>query len=117
MYKDLDVTKPSEQLLKNVVRIIVETADPEQIILFGSQSRGEAREDSDIDLIIVESEPFGAKRSRRKEMAKLWRALASVPVPKDLLVCSRDEVEYWQDSLNNVIARALREGKILYERS
>jgi uncharacterized protein len=111
------VTAISEQVLEKVVQIIVDTANPEQIILFGSQARGEPRDRSDIDLLIVESEPFGAERSRRLEMARLWRALASIPIPKDILVYSRDEVEYWRDSLNNVIAKALREGKVLYERS
>ena len=37
-------------------------------------------------------------------------------VSKDILVYSRAEVEYWRDSLNHVVARALREGRVLYER-
>ncbi len=63
-----------------MVRVIVDIADPEQIILFGSQARRESRQGSDIDLLIIESDPFGEKRSRRKEMAKLWRALAPLSV-------------------------------------
>jgi predicted nucleotidyltransferase len=106
-----------QQVLENMIRVIVDTADPEQIILFGSQARGESRHGSDVDLLIIESDPFGKMRSRRKEMAKLWRALASFPFAKDILVYSRDEVEYWRHSLNNVVAKALREGKVLYERS
>lgn len=111
------MTGISDQVLEDIVRIIVDEAKPEQIILFGSQARGESRENSDIDLLVVESEPFGATRSRRRETARLWRALASIPMPKDILVYSRDEVEYWRGSLNNVVAKALREGKVLYERS
>jgi predicted nucleotidyltransferase len=106
----------TQQALEDMVQVIVEAANPEQIILFGSRSRGESRVGSDIDLLIVESDPFDEKRSRRKEMARLWRALASFPFAKDILVYSRDEVVYWRSSLNNVVARALREGKVLYER-
>jgi uncharacterized protein len=102
--------------LEELVQAIVAAADPEQIILFGSRARGEARSGSDVDLLIVESDPFDANRSRRKEMARLWRALSHFPFPKDILLYSRDEVEYWRHSLNNVVARALREGKVLYER-
>ena len=98
------MTDLTEHVIEKMVRIIVDTANPEQIILFGSYARGEARPDSDIDLLIVESDPFDAKRSRRKEMAKLWRVLASFPFGKDILVYSRDEIEYWRHSLNNVIA-------------
>jgi len=49
-------------------------------------------------------------------MARPWRALSSFHFAKDILVYSRDAVEYWRDSLNNVIAGALRKGKALYER-
>lgn len=43
-------------------------------------------------------------------------ALRKFQVPKDILVFSNEEVEYWHDSLNHVLARALWEGRILYER-
>ena len=103
-------------LLARMVQVIVDEVDPEQVILFGSYARGDAGADSDVDLIVVESAPFGEDRDRHVEETRLWRALASFHVPKDLLVYSRDEVEYWRDSLNNVLARALREGRVLYER-
>ena len=102
--------------LDGMVRAIVEAADPEQVILFGSRARGDAAEESDVDLVVVESEPFGAGRCRRAETARPHRALAGFGVSKDILVYSRAEVEYWRDSLNNVLARALREGKVLHER-
>ena len=105
-----------EALLQQMTATIVEAADPVQVILFGSQAKGDAKSDSDIDLIVVEAEPFGPKRDRHAEAVRLWRALAGFRIPKDILVYSRDEVEYWRDSLNNVLARALREGRVLYER-
>ena len=105
-----------DALLARMVQVIVDEVDPERVILFGSRARGDARADSDIDLVVVEAEPFGPGRDRRAEEARLWRALAGFRVPKDILVYSRDEVAYWRNSLNNVLARALREGKVLYER-
>ena len=106
----------SEAQLKAMVEALVREADPERIYLFGSQARGEAGEQSDIDLLVVERDGFGAERSRRQEMARLWRLLAPFPGPKDLLVYSLDEVEYRQQGRNNVVARAVREGRLLYER-
>jgi uncharacterized protein len=106
----------TQQVLEDMVRVIVDAAHPEQIILFGSRSRGESIPTSDVDLLIVESDPFDAQRSRRKEMTRLWQALSSFPFAKDILVYSSDEVEYWRSSLNNVVSKALREGKVLYER-
>ena len=106
----------TDEVLDRMVRAVVEAVDPEQVILFGSRARGDAREESDVDLVVVESEPFGKTRSRRLEAVRLWRALSGFLVPKDILVYSRDEVALWRDSLNHVLAQALREGKVLYER-
>ena len=106
----------TDALLDQMVQAIVAEVDPEQVILFGSRARGDAREDSDVDLVVVEAEPFGQGRSRHQEAVRLYKVLAGSGVPKDILVYSRDDVEYWRDSLNHVLARALREGKVLYER-
>lgn len=106
----------SDALLDQMVEKIVEEVDPDQIILFGSRARGDARAGSDIDLVVVEAEPFGPERSRRLETARLYRTLSGLGVAKDILLYSRDEVEYWRDSINHVLARALREGRVLYER-
>ena len=106
----------TDDLLDRMVRAIVDEVDPEQVILFGSRARGEAREDSDVDLIVVEAEPFGPQRARHGEMVRLYHAVAQFPVAADLLVYSTEDVAYWRDSLNHVLARALREGTVLYER-
>ena len=111
------MTPVDDVLLERMVQVIVDEVDPEQVILFGSRARGDARIDSDVDLVVVEASPFGPGRSRRAEAARLWRALAGFRITKDILVFSRTEVDYWRDSLNHVLARALREGKVLYERS
>ncbi len=100
-----------------MVGAIVEEVDPEQVILFGSRGRGDARVSSDVDLLVIEAESFGPGRSKHAEMNRLYRALRHFRVPKDILVFSNEEVEYWRDSLNHVLARALREGKVLYERA
>ena len=110
------MTQSTDNFIDRMVRAIVDEVDPEQVILFGSRARGEAAADSDVDFVVVEAAPFGAERDRRAETTRLWRALAGFDVSKDILLFSRDEVEYWRDSLNHVLARALREGEVLYER-
>lgn len=102
------------EVLRQMVDIIVREADPEAIILFGSRARGEAGADSDVDLLIIEREPFGPGRSRIREAARLYHALRYVPASKDLLVYSRDEFLRWKEALNHVVANAVREGRLLY---
>lgn len=107
---------PKEVVLEDMVRAIVSEVAPRQIILFGSQARGDAGPESDVDLLIVEDGPFDARHSRRREMARIWRLLARFPVSQDLLVCTPQDLERWRGSRNHVIARAVREGRILYAR-
>ena len=109
-------TAITADLLGRMVRTIVDEVDPEQVILFGSRGRGDHRPNSDVDLIVIEAEPFGPGRSRYGEMNRLYAILSGFGVSTDLLVYSRADVDYWRDSLNHVLARALREGKVLYER-
>ena len=40
-------------ILEDIIRRIVEVADPEKIILFGSAARGEMGRNSDVDLLII----------------------------------------------------------------
>ena len=108
-----DVT---DDMLQQMARVIVHEVEPERIILFGSHARGEARPGSDVDLLVIEQEPFGKLRSRRREAALLWRALARFPVPKDIVVYSQEEAAAWKDSPGHIVAQALREGRVLYER-
>lgn len=107
----------TDKMLEEMTRKIVETVNPRQVVLFGSRARNDARSASDVDFLVVEDEPFGPERSRRKEMARLWGALSGFDVAKDILVYAFEEVERWRHSRSHVIAHALRHGRILYERS
>ncbi|CAE6503264.1 DNA polymerase III subunit beta [Nitrosomonas nitrosa] len=109
-------TNNEEALLQHMVDTIVREASPEAIILFSSRARGDARPDSDVDLLIVETDPFSPQRSRRKEAARLYIALKGLAISKDLLLYSRDEFEQWKNSMNHVVGRAVREGKVLHGR-
>jgi predicted nucleotidyltransferase len=99
-----------------MVEVIVSEIQPKKIILFGSQAKGNIGMDSDVDLLIIDEHSFGPKRSRRKEMARIWRALGEFMLPIDILLYSEKEIEERRHSMNNIAARALREGRILYER-
>lgn len=107
------MTVATENLLREMVSVAVAECEPDAIILFGSYAAGTAVSDSDVDLLVIPAEPFDT-RDRRSEMVRLWRGLARFPVAKDILVFSRDEVERWRDSQNHIVARALREGRVLH---
>ncbi len=107
----------SEQLIEGMVRAIVKEVEPRRVYLFGSYARGSQTADSDIDLLVVEDQEFGPDRNRWSELQRIRKALKSFRIPKDILVYSRDEFEKWEDSVNHVVAHAVKEGRLLYERS
>lgn len=106
----------TDSLLQEMTRAIVAAVSPRRIILFGSRARGPARSESDIDLIVVEDEPFGADRSRHQEISRIRAALSRFRVPKDILVFGASEMSQWERSRNHVIGVGLRDGRVLYER-
>jgi predicted nucleotidyltransferase len=107
--KQIIVDKP---LLDEIVRRLVKAVDPDRIILFGSRARGDARPDSDIDLLIIkDTDEPGYRRA-----IPAYRALSGMGVPKDIIWRTPAEVEDWSCVPTYVTTRALKEGKILYEK-
>ncbi|MCK5852009.1 nucleotidyltransferase domain-containing protein [bacterium] len=105
-----------EKILKEITSAIVNAISPEQIIFFGSRVNGKNNQNSDIDLLIVEKEPFSLIKSRRKDLKIIRQALSKFYIPKDILLFSKNEVEYWKDAVNHVIAKAYKTGRVLYEK-
>jgi predicted nucleotidyltransferase len=104
-------------MIPEIVKAVIEASDPERIILFGSAARGEVSPDSDIDLLVVERENSFEGGSRCAESSRIRRALWRFPVPIDILLFTPEEIDRWKDSTNHIIARSMREGRILYDRS
>jgi predicted nucleotidyltransferase len=100
----------SPEIIDQIVKKIVELVHPLRIILFGSAARGEAKPDSDIDLLIVI--PEGGHR--RKTAQFLYRHIAGIKVPFDILVATPGDLERHRDNIGLIYRTVLREGKEVY---
>jgi predicted nucleotidyltransferase len=92
---------------------IVRGFHPERIILFGSYARGDMREESDVDLLVVM--PDGT--DRRQAAVAIHSALSGLGVAKDVVVTTPSEIAQRGNLIGTVLYPALHEGKVLYDRA
>ena len=57
--------KPDPAILADIIKRVVEAADPEKIVLFGSAARGTMGPDSDLDLLVIKGGKFKHDRVTR----------------------------------------------------
>ncbi len=101
----------SQATIQEAIARLAEAAQPIKIILFGSYARGEARENSDLDFLVVQREV----KSRRREMVRLHDVLRPMHIPVDVLVISEALFTEWADTPGTVLYRAQHEGRLVYE--
>ncbi len=99
-----------QEILDDIIRRIVEVAQPEKIILFGSAARGDMNRHSDVDLLIIKE---GA--DALELMGDIYMNLDGVGVAVDAVVVTPDDVERYKDSHALIVKPALQEGRVLYE--
>lgn len=103
----------SEDIVQTIMKRSVERFQPLRIVLFGSHARGEAGKWSDVDLLVVLPEVD----DKRKATVEILRVLGDLPVSKDVIVTTPEEIAQRGHLIGSVLRAALREGKVVYERS
>jgi predicted nucleotidyltransferase len=102
----------SQQVIRDTVQRIVAVAQsPKRVLVFGSYARGDANDDSDLDLMVVEA----AIDDRTREYVRLREAAGGIGVGVDLLLFTEQEFEQRRQWWTTPAYWADREGKVLYE--
>ena len=96
-----------------LLRTIVEVYAPRRVVLFGSQVRGEAGPDSDIDLVVVldDDVPPEALSWRRRNAARRGYT-GSV----DIIPCRESVLRERARAAGSLADIIMREGVVVYER-
>jgi predicted nucleotidyltransferase len=104
------VTDIHQAILDDIIRRIVEVAQPERIIMFGSAVRGELGPHSDVDLLVVKSNV----EHRGRLTGDIYMNLIGAGQAVDVIVVTPEEIDRYRDSIGLVFRPALREGREVY---
>ncbi len=99
-----------QAVLDEIIRRIVEVAQPEKIIMFGSAARGEMGPNSDVDLLVIKSNVAHRGRLTGDIYMNLFGAGQAV----DVIIATSEDIERYGDSIGLVYRPALQEGKVIY---
>jgi HEPN domain-containing protein/predicted nucleotidyltransferase len=83
---------------------------PEKIIVFGSRARGEARADSDLDLMVVLESVDGDGDTQ----TAVRDALSGLPVAFDVFAISRENLARTADAVGSFAYPVVREGTVIH---
>jgi predicted nucleotidyltransferase len=112
-FQDDKSTIIDEDLLQIIVTKIVETVDPQRIILFGSWARGEREPHSDLDLLIIQESTL----PRPQRYARVRRLFWGMGLPMDILVYTPEEFTRYQSVPGSFTHTVTQKGRVLYVRS
>jgi predicted nucleotidyltransferase len=102
----------TEALLQEITDCIVDTFNPEKVVLFGSHTAGTSHPDSDIDLLVV----MEAEDSPIQRAVAVKRVCRPRFVAMDVLVKTPEEIATQLRRGNFFLRQILEEGRVLYER-
>lgn len=109
VFRAIDIERPLTQAVQRILAV----SQPNRIILFGSQARGDADGGSDMDLMVIEP----TVENTALEAARLCRAVGWVGKGVDILVYSEPEFARRSTVPGTVLHQARTEGRVVYDRS
>jgi predicted nucleotidyltransferase len=101
----------SPTLISEIVKRVLSVAQARRIILFGSAAAGNMTEDSDIDLLVLESSPQDA----RKESVRIRQAVRGLGFPFDIIVMADQRFEETRNVVGGIAYPAGKYGRVIYE--
>lgn len=100
------------KVLDELVKRIVEVSDPEKIILFGSQAKGQNNENSDFDICVLKKNI----KNYRKIIKKIYRNLFGIGISVDIILESTRKYNQNKDKWFLIYSEIKKSGKVIYEK-
>ena len=98
--------------LKEIIKRIVDGADPNMIILFGSRAKEKNKECSDYDICILKKDVT----NKRKLAQKIYHKLFGVGASVDVIVETPEKFNELKDKWFLVYGEIAKSGSVIYEK-
>lgn len=108
----MDLFRPNDTVLKDIVGRLVEAYEPISLYLFGSLARGDDGPDSDYDILIVVPDNAPPERLRSR---LAYRALRGTAVATDVVVLTRTSFDRSLEFEASLPSTVLREGHLIHD--
>lgn len=99
-----------EHIKTAIIEKIKKVSSPIQIVLFGSYACGTPKSGSDLDILIVENDIA----SKVDEINKFITALKEIPYPKDIIVASQEEYDFYSKEAGSIYRTIAEKGTVIY---
>lgn len=106
------IKEVDHSVIEEIVNRVLQSVQPEKIILFGSYAYGQPHEGSDLDILVV----MESDLPRYKRAVPIYKALAGFLIPKDVLVYTPDEIDAWAAVPQAFVTAVMKKGKVIYEK-
>jgi uncharacterized protein len=103
---------PDKNVIDKIINAILQVIVPDKIILFGSQARGQARPDSDYDILVIKS---GIVNKLNIEQ-DIYEKIIGIDESIDILVRTPENIDTDKNNMGSFISKAIKEGMVIYER-
>ena len=103
----------AENVPARLLSRIIDAMRPEQIWLFGSRARGDARPMSDWDLLVVLPDDA---TDDELDLMHAWQTVRDLRIPADVIPVRRSEFEEARDHAGTLVRTVVREGRRIYAR-
>jgi len=99
-----------DKTLEEIIRRILNRISAKKIILFGSRSREDFREDSDYDLLIICDDDIDVKKLSKE----IYSQFIGINKGIDVIIRPQKYIKKSLKQVNSFIGLIVKEGKVIY---
>lgn len=96
--------------LTEIVQKIADHINPVKIFLFGSRARGDARSDSDYDLVVI----YDGEKSKGDVELDVYKLFMHTMIAMDVFVLTSDELEDFKPIANTLAREITENGRVVF---